>query len=198
MKRILAVGAHPDDVEFGCGGALARFIKEGCIVTVFVMTCGSVERDIELDNAAKSGSWHIERGGWQDTKILCDVRGIGKIEHQLREKKIDLVFTHYLEDTHQDHINTTRMVLAATRNVKSVLYYEGFTTMNFKPSIFVKLNDVELIKKLEILSKHGSQVTKTNITGRNVLDMADSMAVSRGMMARTKYAEGFVPVRVVY
>lgn len=195
--RIVAIGAHPDDVEFGCGGTLIRFIKSGWEVQLIVMTCSSGERCKEMDEAAVYAGWNVFHCEFVDTLVPCNQRSIKVIEEQLA-KGADIVFTHYPEDSHQDHINTTRSTLAATRNSRNVLYYEGFTTLNFYPSVFVELDSVGLIHKMAALAKHASQVTKTNITGRHVLDMADANAISRGIMARTKHAEGFVPVRLVY
>ena len=85
--------------------------------------------------------------------------------------------------------------MTATRYTKNVLFYEGPTTQNFSPTVFVDIDSV-LERKTEALLAHKSQVEKTNIEGLTLIDMIRSSAHFRGIQGRVKNAEGFVPLRL--
>jgi LmbE family N-acetylglucosaminyl deacetylase len=111
-------------------------------------------------------------------------------------KKIgpDLILVNYEEDTHQDHRALSKAAVSATRYVKNVLFYEGPTTQQFSPNVFVDINET-MEDKIAMLLAHHSQVTKTNIEGLSIADIARSTAVFRGIQGRVHYAEGFIPLR---
>ena len=98
------------------------------------------------------------------------------------------------EDTHQDHRNIARAVVPAARSVQGLLYFEGFSSQGFNPTVFVNIGKV-IHKKLGALEAHASQVEKTNIENMSIVHIAQSMANFRGIQGRVTYAEGFVPVR---
>ncbi len=85
--------------------------------------------------------------------------------------------------------------MTATRYTKNVLFYEGPTTQNFSPTVFVDIDSV-LERKTEALLAHKSQVEKTNIEGLTLIDMIRSSAHFRGIQGRVKNAEGFIPLRL--
>jgi LmbE family N-acetylglucosaminyl deacetylase len=85
--------------------------------------------------------------------------------------------------------------MSATRYTRNVLFYEGPTTVNFHPTIFVDVGEV-IDSKVAALEAHSSQVGKTNIEDLPITTIATSMANFRGTQARTGYAEGFAPVRL--
>jgi len=105
------------------------------------------------------------------------------------------IFVHYGDDTHQDHRHLATCTVTATRYTRNVLFYEGPTTQNFTPTVFVNIGSV-LDKKLDALRAHDSQVMKTNIEGLSILDVARSSAHFRGIQGRVRSAEGFVPLRL--
>ena len=106
-----------------------------------------------------------------------------------------VVLVNYLDDTHQDHRNLARAVASATRYVRNVLYYEGPTTSNFVPPVFVDIAAV-MQTKLAALEAHTSQICETNIEGASILDLARATATFRGVQGRVTLAEGFMPLRL--
>ena len=108
---------------------------------------------------------------------------------------LDFIFVHYFDDTHQDHRHLSLSTISATRYVRNVLFYEGPTTQNFSPNVFVDISR-HFDDKIYSLEAHKSQVTKTNIEGLNIVDIATSTAVFRGIQSRVKYAEGFHSLRL--
>ena len=85
--------------------------------------------------------------------------------------------------------------ITATRYTKNVLFYEGPTTQNFAPTVFVDIQQA-LDRKIQALEAHVSQVKKTNIEGISIADLVRSSAHFRGIQGRVKTAEGFLPLRL--
>ena len=168
--NILAIGSHPDDIEFGCGGAVIKYARKGHHVFLMVMTEGSqggdpgVRRAEQERAAAIMGARKVLWGDYRDTEIPPGRPLVQRLEEAVRLVAPDFIFVHHSDDTHQDHQNLAGATLSATRYTRNVLCYEGPTTQNFSPSVFV--------------------------------DIARSMAHFRGIQGRHRNAEGFIPVRL--
>lgn len=200
--NILAIGAHPDDIEFGCGGTLIKYAQKGHNAYLLVLSDGSFggnsqQRKNEQRQAAefmkaKGLFW----GDFPDTEISESRKLIVKIEEVIHKVKPDMVFLNYFEDVHQDHRAAVQAGISATRYIKEVIFYEVPTTQRFEPDIFVDIQDV-LDKKLELLKIHASQVDKTRVENLTILENAQSCANFRGFQGRVKYAEGFKGLRIL-
>ena len=199
--NILAIGAHPDDIEFGCGGALVKYAQKGHRTFLLVMTGGgmggtaSVRRREQETAGGILGAEKIFWGGYEDTHLIVDVELIGKIEAVIAEIKPDFIFCHFPDDTHQDHRHLAQAIMSATRYIRNVLFYEGPTTQNFNPQVFVDISDT-LDQKVAALKAHPSQVMKTNIEDLSIVEVAHSSANFRGIQGRVKYAEAFHALRL--
>jgi LmbE family N-acetylglucosaminyl deacetylase len=199
--RILAIGAHPDDVEFGCGGTLIKYAQQGHDVFLLVMTdggAGGVGRIRRLEQQAARDILGVSKlywGEYPDTAIPLDRESIQRVERVILDVRPDFIFLHSQDDTHQDHRHLSVATITATRYTRNVLLYEGPTTQNFSPNVFVDIDGV-LKNKIAALQAHESQVTKTNIEGMNILDIVQSLAHFRGIQGRVKNAEAFVPLRL--
>jgi LmbE family N-acetylglucosaminyl deacetylase len=198
---ILAIGAHPDDIEFGCGGTLIKYTLRGHRLFLQIMTEGGLgaARPIRVEEQMASkailGASDIFWGGYQDTHLIVDIELIGKIEEVIKKVKPDFIFCNYPDDTHQDHRHLAQAVMSATRYIRNVLFYEGPTTQNFKPHVFVDISDT-LDKKIAALKAHQSQVMKTNIEDLSIVEVAHSSANFRGIQGRVKFAEAFHSLRL--
>ena len=199
--RILAIGAHPDDVEFGCGGTLIKYARQGHDVSLLVMTDGGgggVGRIRRQEQQAAGDILGVSRlywGEYPDTAIPLDRESIQRVERVILDVRPDFIFVHSQDDTHQDHRHLSVATITATRYTRNVLFYEGPTTQNFSPNVFVNIDGI-LQDKIAALQAHGSQVTKTNIEGMNILDIVHSSAHFRGIQGRVRNAEAFVPLRL--
>jgi LmbE family N-acetylglucosaminyl deacetylase len=200
--KILAVGAHPDDIEFGCGGTLMKYVNAGHDVYLLVLTDGSIGADPALRMAEQKKSADVMGikalfwGGFPDTELQDNRELIIKIEEIEAKVMPDIVFLNHPDDVHQDHRALANAGISATRYVKEVLFYEVPTTVNFEPEIFVNIQDV-LQKKLDLLRMHASQVNRTRVPNLTILESAQSCATFRGYQGRVKYAEGFKGFRSV-
>ncbi|KPK97032.1 MAG: hypothetical protein AMJ95_11285 [Omnitrophica WOR_2 bacterium SM23_72] len=200
--NILAIGAHPDDIEFGCGGTLIKYAQRGHNVFLLVLSNGSFggdpkTRQVEQERAAEFiRAGELFWGGFRDTEILNSREVILKIEEVIHKVGPDIVFLNYSEDVHQDHRSTAEAGISATRYIREVLFYEVPTSQHFEPDIFVDIQEV-LDKKMELLKIHSSQVDKTKIENLTILESAQSCANFRGFQGRVKFAEGFKALRLL-
>ena len=199
--NILAIGAHPDDIEFGCGGALIKYAQKGHRIFLLVMTGGGLGGSVSVRTQEQEasgkilGAEKIYWGGYRDTHLVVDVDLIGKIEAVIAEVKPDFIFCNFPDDTHQDHRHLAQAIMSATRYIRNVLFFEGPTTQNFNPQVFVDISDT-LDRKVEALQAHRSQVMKTNIEDLSIVEVARSSANFRGIQGRVKYAEAFHSLRL--
>ncbi len=199
--NILAIGAHPDDIEFGCGGTLSKYSEKGHKVYMLVLSKGdkggdSDARQKEQENSTRIlGAEKLYFSNYKDTEIAQSQKLITEIEDLLKEIKPGFIFVHYHDDTHQDHRNLSNSTISATRYIHNVLFYEGPTTQNFTPNVFVDITSA-LDKKFECLEAHVSQVSKTNIEGLSIIEAAKSAAHFRGIQGRVNYAEAFNSLRL--
>ncbi len=198
--RVLAVGAHPDDVELGCGGALLRHAAAGDDITVLVMTDGGrgeladMSRHHEQREAAERLGAELRWGGFEDCRIPEGADSIAVIDSVLAEIGADVLYTHASGDTHQDHRATAAATLAAGRNVPTILQYETPSTMHFDPTVFIDVTDV-LDQKLGVVQTHLSQVLRA---GRVDLDALGAQARFRGFQGRVGAAEAFELARIAW
>jgi len=199
--NILAIGAHPDDIEFGCGGTLVKYARKRAHIELLVMTDGArggspkVRRREQADAAQVLGATRVHWGGYRDT-LLPSVRHIiDRMETILKSARPDFIFVNYPEDTHQDHRLVARAAISATRWARNVLFYEGPTTVNFTPTVFIDIAG-EIDRKIEALHRHQSQIGKTRIEGTPISEIAQASAHFRGVQGRVRWAEGFAPLRL--
>ena len=203
MKKmnILAIGAHPDDIEYGCGGSLIKYALKGENVFLLVLSRGEMGGDSETRGAEQSesakimGARDLFWGGLVDTRIDISRDNIQKIESFIKKLKPDLIFCHHTDDTHQDHRHLAQMTISATRNIRNVMFYEGPTTERFDPHVYIDISEV-LDQKICALKAHQSQVEKTNIEDVSIVEMARSCANFRGIQGRVKYAEAYCALRL--
>jgi LmbE family N-acetylglucosaminyl deacetylase len=200
MTNVLAIGAHPDDVELGVGGTLVRHIARGDRVTLLVMTRGELgvhedaSRSGEQHRATETLGAHLLWGGFRDGTIPAGAEAITVIDDAIRRTEASLVYTHAPDDTHQDHRATSIASLAAARRVSTVLYYETPSTQHFQPTLFVDVEE-SLDRKIALLHTHLSQVLRD---GPVDLEAVIAQARFRGSQSRVRHAEAFETARFVW
>jgi LmbE family N-acetylglucosaminyl deacetylase len=200
--NILAIGAHPDDIEFGCGGSLLKYSRLGHNVNMLVITDGSFGADpgvrrMEQEDAAKFiGAKKLYWGDLSDTQVVDNHDLILKIENAVKAVNPDLVFLNFYDDVHQDHRAIAQAGVSATRYIKEVLFYEVPTTQHFQPDIFIDIDEL-LADKLKLVSVHASQVNRTKVANLSILESVQACATFRGYQGRIHSAEGFKALRVL-
>ena len=188
---VLAVGAHPDDVEIGCGGILLRHVAAGHEVAILTLTGGeaggvATERALEAARAAELLSARLFLTDLQDMSVGDGGPTIATIKRVIDETKATTVYTHTAQDVHQDHRNVNRATFVAARGVPRVHCYQSpSTTVEFRPTRFVSIDDF-IERKLEVIRAYVSQTTT-----RHYLDEDLLRATARywGRFAQSRYVE---------
>ena len=201
--NILALGAHPDDIEFGCGATLLKFARAGHKIFQYIATYGELGGDRmlrkkeQIEASEYIGVEKIFWGEFPDCQLPLSRHLITKIEDVINEVEPHYIFVHNNEDTHQDHRVLSTGTLSATRYIQNVLFYEGPTTLSFSPNVYMDVEDTIEDKQI-LLEKHASQISRVhvNMPEVSILDIAISSAQFRGIQSRTRIAEAFRSVRL--
>ena len=165
-ERILAIGAHPDDVEIGVGGTLLSHRAAGDEVTILTMTKGAVggntsEREIEAKEAARILGARLVMSDLIDTEVPDGMPTLSLIENLVAEVKPTMIYTHSIHDLHQDHRAVHRATLPAARKIQNVFCYQApSATVDFRPTRFVGI-DNDLEGKVALVNAHASQVLRS-------------------------------------
>ena len=202
MRRVLAVGAHPDDIELGCGATLLAHSAAGDSVTMLVVTGGengpadrtrTSSRHQEQERAARTLGAGLRWGGLRDCTVTPDAGTVGLIEAAISETGAELVYVHAPDDSHQDHRAVASATLSAARRLSRVMHYQSPSTLTFSPTVFVDVT-AHLSGKLAALGEHASQV---ELSAMVEPDAVVASARHWGALARIGYAEAFAPTRMV-
>ncbi|MFQ6120930.1 MAG: PIG-L deacetylase family protein [Methanosarcinales archaeon] len=210
-KNVLAVGAHSDDVEIGCGGTVALHARNGDRVYILIMTepyytfyNGKIFRSkeegaMEERNAAKVLGVELINLGFETKRVPYSPESIESINEIIDKYNIDTIYTHWYHDTHQDHMRTTQAVISAGRYVKNILMYEpeypaGRSYLGFRNQYYVDITSTFEIK-MEALKRHKSQIKKYG--EKSFLEAIEARARHRGYEINSKYAECFEVLRLL-
>lgn len=216
--RILAVGAHPDDLEILCAGTLAKLARRGDKIFTGILTDGSkghfrippaelaeIRKSETLESSKVIGAELIWLG-IPDAYLFDDERTRLKVIDMVRVAKPDLIIAHSPNDYHPDHRTASKLVFDTAfiatvphvktehpynENVSPIYYMDTSAGVGFQPEVYVDITDVMDTKK-EMMSKHRSQVQwlkeHDNI---DILEFMDITAKFRGLQCGAMYAEGF-------
>ena len=216
--RVLAVGAHPDDLEILCSGTLARYVAQGHQVTMAHVSRGDkghteiphpeVEqvRDKEAIRAAEVIGAQSMSLGFLDGQIFVSDESIRRLVDMIRVAKPDVIITHYPDDYHGDHKAVAKLVLDASF-MAAVPYYvttepahpvtppiyfmDTLAGIGFTPTEYVDITDTLELKK-EATAQHVSQITwLKEHHATDILDFIEIVAHFRGLQCGATYAEGF-------
>lgn len=175
--KILAVGAHLDDIEILCGGTLAKAIKQGHQVKAVIMTKSGYSDSkgnlIRADQTAINEGFNaLNTLGIKDIQIIglpnkyieFNADTIMPLDNIVEEYDPDVIFTHHPFDTHQDHVNTGKSTVSACRRKNTILFYEplypsGRSYVPFKPQVYVDISET-IEDKITALRNHKSEYEK--------------------------------------
>ena len=161
-ETVLAIGAHPDDVEIGAAGTLLAHKAAGHSVAILTLSRGAhggdhVQRARESQEAADVIGARLFLDDLQDTCIPEGNPTIGVIDQVIAEVQPTIVYTHSVHDVHQDHRNTHRATTVAARRVGRVYCFQSpSATIDYRPTHFVTIDD-HIGGKLRAIDMFGSQ-----------------------------------------
>jgi len=145
-EHVLAVGAHPDDVEIGVGGILAAHRAAGDSVTILTLSRGAKggepdDRQHESLASADLLGARLFLEDLTDTEIIPSGSTVALIEKVVAEVNPTVIYTHSIHDRHQDHRAVHEATLVATRSVRTVACFQSpSSTVDFRPSRFVSID----------------------------------------------------------
>ncbi|MCG3675159.1 PIG-L deacetylase family protein [Aliarcobacter butzleri] len=204
--NVLAIGAHFDDIELGCGGALAKHVANGDNVYAYVATKSGFTNhqnivirsdDIankEGENAMKILGVKLIKGNFDALKIEFNDDLNLDIIKIIEDKKIDLVYSHWMGDIHHDHQAVARASLHSCRHVPRQLMYRSnwyHSNLEFKGNFYVDISYFWEIKKKSI-EAHQSEMERT---GKKWIEFFHNEAKNAGQRIAVKYAEVFEVVK---
>ena len=204
--NVLAVGAHFDDVEIGCGGTIAKHIFEGDSVTVLVITDSAYTdklsnytrtKEVALKeglDASKVMGYSLVCGNLQTRCVVFNPELVDLIESTINKNAIDIIYTHWDCDVHQDHQSIGKATLAAGRKTHSLLMYRSIlyqSASTFEENFYVDISDF-IEQKMKAIGMHKSEVSKF---GSDWLNFWKQEAKLNGQHCGTGYAEVFKLVK---
>lgn len=205
--NILAIGAHFDDVELGCGGALAKHAKNGDNVYVYVATVSGFTNqynqtvrssEIALEEArAAMGVLGVKELICGNFKTLA-VEFVDELNVEIlkivQEKGIERVYTHWVGDIHHDHQAVAKASLHSSRHVPRLLMYRSnwyHSTAEFRGNFYVDISEQWSIKERAIRA-HESEMDRT---GNKWISFFKNEAENAGQRIGVNYAEVFEIVK---
>lgn len=215
VKNVLAIGAHPDDIEFGCGGTLYKHKKDGDYVHYLCMTStesidGTTDKVIRTQSQLKNetlksaeilGCDDISFLDFKDLHIPFSFKSISSIEKIIKKFNINTIYTHWAGDANQDHIATFKSTVAAARYVPNVYCYEQIpiarmTENQMNVDYYVDIT-MTFDEKIKASMCHESQIVKYKKVNFDIKDNLEILAKFRGIQARCEYAEAFKILKMV-
>ena len=204
-KTIIAFGAHPDDLEIGMGGTIAKLSAMGYNVQPVIATLPNFVKS-DTKEGRKSESMLSAKLMGCKSPIFLDLspeqmvfgrKLVTLIDSLITEHKPDSVFTQWHGDSHQDHQILTSSVISACRNQNNLFMYEttipgGITQNSFRPQLFVDITKTIDIKK-NALECFQSQFIRC---GEIWIPAVIGRCSFRGYQVDAKYAEAFEVVKV--
>jgi two-component system, NtrC family, response regulator HydG len=196
-QAVLAIGAHPDDVEIGAAGALLVHRSMGHEVSILTLSRGARggsqdTRAGESDEAARALGAVLFLDDLKDTRISEGDPTIGAISRVVDSVRPTVIYTHSPHDVHQDHRNTHRAAMVAVRGVSRVYCFQSpSATVDFRPTRFVTIDD-QIDGKLQAINAFASQV---EIRRYLEPDLIESTARYWSRFGDGRYAEAFEVIR---
>ena len=217
--RVLAFGAHPDDLEFQIGGTLATYAERGHAVTMAVVTNGEVGsstlppeeiaaiRQREARAAAATIGAELIWVGYRDEFFFHDEESRRRLIDVMRQAEPDVVFAHWPEDYHPDHslsgqaVRDARIMTAVPnivtahpplKAIPQLFFYDTLAGINFVPEVYVDVS-ATFETKQRMLACHVSQDAwiRDIYAGTDLAAFMEVQTRFRGMQAGVRYAEGF-------
>jgi len=198
---VLAIGAHPDDIELGCGGSLAKLAQHGAWIEAVVFSKGrrgalsDSDRAVETETALRGlGVAKLTIYDFEDTQLWRHVSElIAVLDRHIAENAPDRVYTMFQHDRHQDHRSVYEASAIACRRVPQLLGYETPSSYpNFLPTVFETIED-QLETKISALRRHESQGDRLYMQEEKIR----SAAHFRGVQVDLGPSEGFIPYKMI-
>jgi LmbE family N-acetylglucosaminyl deacetylase len=215
---VLAVGAHPDDLEILCGGTLALFARQGSRVCMCHLTNGEkggigesvaeIRKTRRTEAIASAGVIGAESlcGEIPDGEVIANLENRSLMIDIIRGVNPDILITHSPADYHTDHAAVSKLVFEASylvtiphyrtrhpvmRRLPRLFYMDTVAGIAFEPKEYVDISST-IETKRQMMRAHASQLRFVQeLSGIDFLDMIEVTGRYRGYQCNARYAEGF-------
>jgi len=200
-KRVLFLGAHPDDIELGCGALLRHIVKQ---TDVLCVTLSDNQKNPDLKNVKDEHYEAMAVLGVPQEKIILGsftTRVFPNSRQEILEYFLklrrdfmpDLIFVHSKQDVHQDHNTMTDEALRAFRGITVLGFDVVRSSYGFFPHFLAEVTEEDVNKKIEALSKYKTYRDRYYFNS----ELTRSIMVRHGALAECPFAEGFDILRIV-
>lgn len=218
--KVMAVVAHPDDIELLCAGTLAKFKAKGHDIAMVYLCKGDkghfeippselVEiRRKEAENSAKILDAEVYVGFFSDLQLFVNRESVDVVIRIIRKVKPDLIITHSPEDYMMDHINASRIAVDASfiatlpnyetdqpahTKICPIYFMDTLCGVNFQPTEYVDITDFMEIKEKMLLCHQSQYKWLKEHDNIDYVEFMKNLSAFRGAQCGVKYAEGFRP-----
>jgi LmbE family N-acetylglucosaminyl deacetylase len=209
--NILAVGAHPDDIELGCMGTLIEKKRQGHASYAVALAPGAYGGHLWKDikevwsksrEALKSGKGKGDYllGKFPIGRLTQDWDSVGYVDKLIESYEIDTVISHHHGEAHQDHIAAQRIAVSAARRHVDRLWlwessiYTHRSVHPFRPQLYVPIDRQSFEKKMRALEAY----LKAGLLEPQEVEAHRHLGRYRGAEMRREYAEAFEVVWEVH
>jgi LmbE family N-acetylglucosaminyl deacetylase len=200
-KKVLFLGAHPDDIEIGCGALIHHIVQRTEILCV---TLSDNQKNPDLKNVKGEHLKSMKALGVPEKKIVFGpfiTRVFPDARQEILEYFLklrndfqpDLIFVHSKQDVHQDHLTMTDEALRAFRGITVLGFDVVRSSYGFFPHFLVEVTEEDVKKKIEALSEYETYRDRYYFNS----ELTRSIMVRHGALAEVPFAEGFDILRIV-
>jgi len=200
-RKVCFIGAHPDDIELGCGALIAHIAGKSELICV---TLSDNQKNPSLKNVVEEHQRSMSTLGVPRDNVIVgtfETRRFPHYRQEILEYLIELnhehhpeiVFVHTRSDIHQDHATATDEVLRAFRG-RTVLGFDVIrSSYGFFPSFLVEVSEADVQKKIDALAHYKTYQDKYYFSP----DVTRATLIRHGALAERPFAEGFDILRII-
>ena len=199
-QRVLFLGAHPDDIELGCGALIHNIAGLSHVTCV---TLSDNQKNPELKRVVEEQQRSMGVLGVPADQVLYGPF-VTRVFPQARQEILeyflklradlqpDIVFVHSNQDVHQDHLTMTQEALRAFRGITLLGFDVVRSSYGFFPHFLVKVNEADVQAKIAALAEYTTYSNKYYFSA----ELTRAIMIRHGALAETAFAEGFDILRI--
>lgn len=200
-KRVLFIGAHPDDIELGCGALIAHILSQ---TEVMCLTLSDNQKNPLLKNLPAEHYRSMKVLGVPEKNVILgqfETRRFPELRQEILEYMIqvnrsyqpEIVFVHTKADIHQDHATITDEALRAFRGTTVLGFDVLRSSYGFFPNFLVEVSEQDVACKIAALGEYETYRDKYYFDPQ----IQRATMIRHGALAERPFAEGFDILRVV-
>lgn len=200
-SSLLFLGAHPDDIELGCGAFISDMVGKA---DIHCMTFSDNQKNPDLQHLVGEHYDSMHQLGLSDDQIELgqfETRRFPDFRQEILEKMLalrrqyqpEIVFVHTAQDIHQDHQTVTQEATRAFRGTTVLGFDVLRSSYGFFPHFLAEVSEQSVENKIAALNKYSTYANRYYFSP----DIIRATAIRHGALAERPFAEGFDIIRIV-